>query len=60
VLAVAPTLVLPILSPAVGDSYGVGDAIIHGACLFVAGSVFFSADVCAVHRMRRAGARDDR
>jgi hypothetical protein len=42
VLAIVPSLVLPVLSPAIGQSYGIGDAVIHGACLFVAGSVFFS------------------
>jgi len=41
-LAFVPTLLLPLVSPAVGESYGVGDALIHGACLFGAGSVFFS------------------
>ena len=41
-LALAPSLLLPVLSPAVGQSYGVGDALVHAMCLFVAGSVFFS------------------
>ena len=30
------------LSPAVGQTYGLGDALIHSACLFIAGAVFFS------------------
>jgi ABC-2 type transport system permease protein len=42
VLAVVPALVLPLLSPVVGERYAVGDAIVHAACLFIAGSVFFS------------------
>jgi ABC-type transport system involved in multi-copper enzyme maturation permease subunit len=42
VLAFVPPLLVTLLSPAVGQSYGVGDAVIHGASLFVAGSVFFS------------------
>jgi ABC-2 type transport system permease protein len=42
VLALAPSLLLPVLSPAVGQSYAVGDALVHTMCLFVAGSVFFS------------------
>jgi hypothetical protein len=42
VLAFAPSLLLPVLSPIVGQTYGIGDAVIHGACLFVAGAVFFS------------------
>ena len=45
VLAIVPSLVLPMLSPAIGQSYGVGDALVHGACMFVAGSVFFSLTV---------------
>jgi ABC-2 type transport system permease protein len=42
VLALVPSLLLPLLSPAVGHVYGLGDALIHASCLFVAGSVFFS------------------
>ena len=41
-LAVLPTLVLPLFSPAIGQSYGVGDALIHALCMFTAGIVFFS------------------
>ena len=41
-LAFIPPLLLPVLSPAVGATYGAGDALIHSACLFAAGSVFFS------------------
>jgi ABC-2 type transport system permease protein len=42
VLALVPSLLLPLLSPAIGQTYGIGDAVIHGACLFIAGTVFFS------------------
>jgi hypothetical protein len=42
VLAVVPVLLLPVLSPAVGETYGLGDALVHGACLFIAGGVVFS------------------
>ncbi len=42
-LAFVPPLLLPLLSPAVGQSYGIGGAMIHGACLFVAAGVLFSA-----------------
>ena len=42
VLSFVPQLVLPLLSPAVGQSYGIGDALVHGACFFVAGGVLFS------------------
>ena len=41
-LAFVPSLLLPVLSPAVGQTYGLGDALIHSACLFIAGAVFFS------------------
>jgi ABC-type transport system involved in multi-copper enzyme maturation permease subunit len=42
VLAMAPPLVIAALSPAVGQSYSVADAIAHGSCMFVAGSTLFS------------------
>ena len=42
VLALVPSLVLPLLSPAIGQSYSLGDALVHALCLFVAGAVFFS------------------
>jgi hypothetical protein len=42
VLAFVPLLLLPALSPAVGETYGIGDALVHGACSFVAGAVVFS------------------
>jgi hypothetical protein len=42
VLTFVPSLLLPLFSPAVGQSYSISDVLIHSACLFVAGSVFFS------------------
>lgn len=42
VLAFVPSILIPLLSPAIGQSYGAGDALVHAGCLFVAGSVFFS------------------
>lgn len=42
VLALVPSLLLPMVSPLVGQTYGVGDALVHSACLFIAGTVFFS------------------
>lgn len=42
VLALVPSLVIPALSPAVGESYSVTTAIVHSVCLFTAGAVFFS------------------
>jgi hypothetical protein len=41
-LAVVPSLMLPLLSPLIGQSYSVTDALVHSLCLFVGGSVFFS------------------
>src|SRR5262245_21150804 len=40
-LALVPSLLLPLLSPAVGQSYSLVDVIIHSVCLFIAGTVFF-------------------
>src|SRR5207249_1939017 len=45
VLAFVPSLVTPLLSPAVGQTYGVGNVLVHGLCLFVVGSVFYSLAV---------------
>ena len=42
VLAIAPSLLIPLLSPAVGDSYSVVDVLVHGACLFFGGAVFYA------------------
>ena len=42
VIASIPSLLIPIFSPAIGQSFGFGSAIVHGACAFVAASVFFS------------------
>ena len=42
VLVFAPSLLIPLLSPAIRQSYGVGTALIHSACFFIAVSVFFS------------------
>jgi ABC-type transport system involved in multi-copper enzyme maturation permease subunit len=41
-LALIPSLMIPLLSPGVGETYSVGNAVIHSVCLFIAGSVFFS------------------
>jgi ABC-2 type transport system permease protein len=42
VLAIVPSLLIPLLSPAVGETYSVGNALVHAICLFIAGAVFFS------------------
>lgn len=41
VVTVMPPLVVPLLSPAVGATYSVGSALVHGLCLFIACAVFF-------------------
>src|SRR4051812_5787488 len=42
-LSFVPLLLLPLISPGVGQQYGLADTLIHGLCLFVAGAVLFSA-----------------
>jgi ABC-2 type transport system permease protein len=42
VLALVPSLLIPLMSPAIGETYPLRLAIVHGACLFVAGTAFFS------------------
>jgi hypothetical protein len=42
VLALVPSLLIPLLSPSIGETYRVDAALIHGACLFAGGAVFFS------------------
>jgi hypothetical protein len=42
VLAAAPAIVVPMFSPAVGESYPLGSALIHALCLFAAATIFFS------------------
>lgn len=39
-LALAASLVIPVLSPAIGEHYSVVAALVHGVCLFAAGAVF--------------------
>jgi len=41
-LALVPSLVVALLSPAVGEQYSLIDVLVHSACFFVAGAVFFS------------------
>jgi ABC-type transport system involved in multi-copper enzyme maturation permease subunit len=42
VIAMVPPLAVPLLAPAVGQSFSVIDALAHGLCLFVVGALFFS------------------
>jgi hypothetical protein len=42
VIAFIPSMLIPLFSPAIHHTYGVANALIHSACLFVAVAVFFS------------------
>ena len=42
VMVVVSSLMIPIVSPGVGQSYSVGTALIHALCAFVASAAFFS------------------
>jgi len=44
-LAVVPSLLISLLSPAIGDSYSPVDALVHSACLFFGGAVFYALAV---------------
>jgi hypothetical protein len=41
-VSMAAALVFSLLSPAIGQSYALRDALAHGLCLFIAGAVYFS------------------
>ena len=41
-MTLVPVLLLPLLSPGVGERYSPVDALAHGACLFIAAATFFS------------------
>lgn len=41
-LALVSSLLIPLFSPAIGESYSLASALVHGLCLFLAGSVFFT------------------
>ena len=41
-LAIVPVLLLPLLSPAVGERYALGDAMVHAVCLFMGSSALFA------------------
>jgi len=40
-IAFLPTLLIPLLSPTVGESYSIAQALVHSTCLFVTASLFF-------------------
>ena len=41
-IAIVPSLVVPLLSPSIGQTYGIGEALVHGLCAFVGAAVFLS------------------
>jgi ABC-type transport system involved in multi-copper enzyme maturation permease subunit len=43
VLALVPSLLVPLVAPAIGQHYGIADVLRHGLSVFVAGTVFYSA-----------------
>jgi ABC-type transport system involved in multi-copper enzyme maturation permease subunit len=45
VLAFIPSLAVMLLSPGIGQSYAIGDVLVHGVCLLVGGAAFFSLTV---------------
>ncbi len=42
VLAFVSSFAIPLVSPAIGQSYGVGAALVHALCLFAGGAVIYS------------------
>ena len=40
-LALVPSLLIAVLSPSIGEHYGVGDAIVHAICVFIGGAMFY-------------------
>ncbi len=45
VLALVPSIALAVLSPAIGQTYGILDVVVHGVCLFLAGAAVYSLTV---------------
>ena len=41
-LAILPSVLVPILSPAVGQHYSLIDALVHALCVIAGGTIFFS------------------
>ena len=42
VLALIPSIEIVLVSPLIGQQYAIADAVVHAACLFTVGAVFFS------------------
>jgi ABC-type transport system involved in multi-copper enzyme maturation permease subunit len=45
VIILISSLLIPLLSPAIGQTFGVGSTLVHGLCLFIASATFFSLAV---------------
>jgi hypothetical protein len=41
-LVLVPALLLPILSPLIGEHYALGDALVHALCLFIVSTMLFA------------------
>jgi hypothetical protein len=41
VMAIVPSLVIPMLAPTIGERYSLGDALVHALCFFIVASMFF-------------------
>lgn len=41
-IVVVSSLVIPLMSPAIGQQYSLGDALVHSVCAFAGGAAFFS------------------
>ena len=44
-LTFVPSLLIALVSPAIGQTYSVGDALVHATCLFISAAAFFSLTV---------------
>jgi hypothetical protein len=42
VIAAVPSMLIPMLSPAIHERFGIGSALVHALCVFVASAVFFN------------------
>ena len=56
-LAFVPSLLIPLLSPAVGETYHVGAALIHSTCLFAAVRYSSASHRCSRPYFRTYGVR---
>jgi len=45
VLAIVPSMLIPLMSPTIGEHYSIVDVIVHAVCLVIAGSVWFALTI---------------